>query len=134
MRKSRGICVDIMKSRSMTVEEDNQFCGCVYVLTFLREKRFQLPLLKAIENGFSEWLQTMPRLTPHRGIPSKEFKKYVTIVSRRCNENRSLLLLLNEMGRMNFGDSSLTSIQSYFVKSEEHTELSYYQQNAVKSK
>ena len=59
----------------MAVEEDIQFCGCVYVLTFLREKRFQQSLLKAIENGFSEWFQTLLRLTQYRGIPPKEFKK-----------------------------------------------------------
>ena len=59
----------------MAVEEDIQFCGCVYVLTFLREKKFQQPLLKAIETGFSEWFQTLLRLTQYRGISSKEFKR-----------------------------------------------------------
>lgn len=66
----------MMNHRAQT-EEELEFCGCIYTLSFLREQRLQKAILQAIHQGFPEWLEFISQLNGYRGLPSFSFSGYV---------------------------------------------------------
>ena len=64
-----------MKSRIATNEECN-FCGCTFAVSFIREAEFQKPTLDAICEGFTEWCNITSQINVYRGIHNAQFHKW----------------------------------------------------------
>lgn len=79
LAKSRKLCFKKLQCRLLTSEECD-LCGCTYAISFLREKQFQQPLLKAIRRGFSEWFEITMQINPYRGIHSAHLRRYVSLI------------------------------------------------------
>lgn len=96
-----------------TTREECDFCGCVFALSFIREPYFQEPVLKSIQTGFSQWYTITAQINAFRGIRNSNFQKYVF---RGVLMNRTMLVILREIGLLNFNNPSLTTLDLYFAR------------------
>ncbi|KAM7454344.1 hypothetical protein BLSTO_04900 [Blastocystis sp. subtype 1] len=100
LAKSRDLCFQKMKSRIATNEECN-FCGCTFAVSFIREAEFQKPTLDAICEGFTEWCNITSQINVYRGIHNAQFHK-------------SVKLIVREIAVSMFGVFSCDTLDSYF--------------------
>ena len=75
LSKSRELCTLKIKGRILTNDECD-FCGCVFAISFIRETYFQKRLLQAIHTGFIEWYSLTCQVNCYRGIRSANLHQY----------------------------------------------------------
>ena len=111
--KSRELCVRRIRNITST-NEQSDFCGCIFAVSFIREPFFQENVISAVQTGFIQWYSLTKKINYYRGTPTPNFGKYFH--DYQPSSRRTLESILKELGYYHFSNMNLTTIEAYFSR------------------